>query len=140
VITTRIPPQQVSSWIFAHHLLPEHQQVLEQARQMQPDFDLLVGLIQDFLMIVRQRKPQHLRPWIEAVALTPFLALARFAKGLYQDFDAVYSACSSPWSTGQVEGQINRLKLLKRQMYGRANFDLLRLRVLYFSHLHGKCA
>jgi transposase len=56
--------------------------------------------------------------------------LKRFAKGIKEDFDAVRNALSFEWSQGQVEGQVNRLKLIKRQMYGRANFDLLRKRVL----------
>ena len=56
-----------------------------------------------------------------------------FATHLKQDYDAVKAALSLPWSNGQVEGQIHRLKLIKRQMYGRAHFDLLRKRVLYAS-------
>ena len=56
--------------------------------------------------------------------------LRQFAKGLVQDQAAVQTALSLPWSSGQVEGQVNRLKLIKRQMYGRANFDLLRRRIL----------
>ena len=57
-------------------------------------------------------------------------SFARYhARGL-QDLDAVRNALLLPWSNGQVEGQINRLKLIKRQMYGRAGFDLLRKRVL----------
>jgi transposase len=54
-----------------------------------------------------------------------------FANGLRQDFSAVYNALSMVWSNGQVDGQINRLKFVKRMMYGRANFDLLRKRFLY---------
>jgi transposase len=53
-----------------------------------------------------------------------------FAAGLHQDGAAVRAALTLPWSSGQAEGQINRLKLLKRQMYGRANLDLLRRRTL----------
>ena len=58
-------------------------------------------------------------------------ALRRFAAKLKEDLSAVRAAFSSPWSSGQVEGQINRLKYLKRQMYGRAKLDLLRIRVLH---------
>ncbi len=87
------------------------------------------------MMFIRQRKPQHLNHWIDAVALADIPALKTFANGLLKDFDAVSAACTSPWSNGQVEGQVNRLKLIKRQMYGRANFDLLRLRVLYDGRL-----
>ena len=56
--------------------------------------------------------------------------LDAFARGIKRDHDAVLAAFVEPWSTGPVEGQINRLKLLKRTMYGRAKFDLLRRRVL----------
>jgi hypothetical protein len=55
----------------------------------------------------------------------------RFALGLLKEFAAVQAALSEPWSQGQVEGQITKLKLLKRQMDGRANIDLLRLRLLH---------
>ena len=56
--------------------------------------------------------------------------LDRFARGLTDDRAAVEAGLSQEWSNGQTEGQVNKLKLLKRQMYGRANFDLLRRRVL----------
>jgi transposase len=57
--------------------------------------------------------------------------LRSFARGLTHDQAAVIAALTLPWNNGQVEGQVNRLKLIKRQMYGRANFDLLRARFLY---------
>ena len=57
-------------------------------------------------------------------------SLAAFAEGLRRDYAAVAAALDQPWSTGPVEGQITRLKLIKRQGYGRAGFDLLRARVL----------
>jgi transposase len=57
-------------------------------------------------------------------------AVETFAAGLEQDGTAVRAALTTPWSSGQAEGQINRLKLLKRQMYGRAGVDLLRRRTL----------
>jgi transposase len=57
-------------------------------------------------------------------------ALASFATSLRRDEDAVRAALTEPWSNGQVEGQVNRLKVIKRDMYGRAGFDLLRCRVL----------
>jgi transposase len=57
--------------------------------------------------------------------------MVSLAQGIVRDFDAVAAALELPWSNGPVEGHVNRLKMLKRQLYGRANFDLLRLRVLY---------
>lgn len=57
--------------------------------------------------------------------------MAGFVWGLKQDQQAVTASMNSQWSNGQVEGQVNRLKLIKRQMYGRANLDLLKARVLH---------
>ena len=62
-----------------------------------------------------------------------FGAVVRFAYGLQKDISAVAAAVDTSWSTGQVEGQINRLKAIKRQVYGRAGFELLRARVLPYS-------
>jgi transposase len=66
--------------------------------------------------------------WLKDAQHTP---LARFAAGLKPDPEAVRGAVTMVWSTSPVEGQISRLKMLKRQMYGRAGFDLLRQRVLH---------
>ena len=68
--------------------------------------------------------------WLQDALNADVPELTSFVRGLVRDKDAVVAACSREWSKGQVEGQINRLKLLKRQMYGRAKFDLLRVRVL----------
>ncbi len=66
----------------------------------------------------------------ESVLASGIGTLVRFAEGVRQDLAAITAALALPWSSGQTEGQINRLKFIKRQMYGRANFDLLRKRVL----------
>ncbi len=87
-------------------------------------------LARRFAEMVRQRVPEALEPWLNSAKSAALTEFRQFAAGLYQDKDAVAAALKYPWSNGQVEGQINRLKLLKRQMYGRANFDLLRQRVL----------
>ena len=68
--------------------------------------------------------------WLERARSCGVETLQTFAAGLRQDGAAVRAALSLPWSSGQAEGQINRLKMLKRQTYGRAGFDLLRRRVL----------
>ena len=64
---------------------------------------------------------------------TAFGQVVRFAYGLQKDISAVTAAVDADWSNGQVEGQVNRLKAIKRQMYGRAGFELLRARVLPYS-------
>lgn len=69
-------------------------------------------------------------PWRNAARQSP---LHHFVKQLQRDEAAVRAALTLPWSTGAVEGHIHRLKLIKRQMYGRAKLDLLRVRVLHTS-------
>jgi transposase len=71
-----------------------------------------------------------LKRWIKKVVTTGIKEMRSFAKGLTSDFEAVKNAVTMPWSNGQVEGQINKLKTIKRQMYGRASFELLRKRLL----------
>ena len=77
---------------------------------------------------MRERDAGALDPWLDKARAT---GLQGFAGGLSQDLDAVRAALSLPWSNGPAEGQVNRLKTIKRQMYGRAKFDLLRSRVLH---------
>lgn len=85
---------------------------------------------QAFIRIVRHRLSKALQPWLNAVIEYKIPELRSLARSLQKEEAAVLAALSLPWSNGQVEGQVNRLKLIKRQMYGRAKFDLLRLRVL----------
>jgi transposase len=73
----------------------------------------------------------QLPDWITRVTEdTELPNLVRFAQHLERDLDAVIAGLSLPWNSGVVEGHVNRIKMLKRQMYGRAGFDLLRKRVL----------
>jgi transposase len=85
---------------------------------------------QVFIRIVRQRLSKALDPWMAAVTEYDIPELRDFARSLGRDKEAVLAALELSWSNGQVEGQLNRLKLIKRQMYGRARLDLLRARVL----------
>lgn len=87
-------------------------------------------LVQEFVKMVKNRTPEALDPWLSSVAASNLRDLENFATGIERDKAAVVAALSMEWSNGQVEGQVNRLKMLKRQMYGRAKFDLLRKRVL----------
>jgi hypothetical protein len=84
-----------------------------------------------FIALVREHRPQDLNAWISAVLASGLGELIGFASGLLTDQAAVIAALSLPWSNGQTEGQINRLKVIKRQMYGRAKLDLLKVRVLH---------
>jgi transposase len=83
-----------------------------------------------FKEMITDRKIDRLDGWLQAASESGVRELESFARTLSWDYDAVAAALRYEWSQGQVEGQINRLKLIKKQMYGRANFDLLRQRVL----------
>ena len=87
--------------------------------------NLFVTLPQDFAQLVRQRQPEALDPWLQRATTSALEALRRFATGLQDDYAAVKAGVTLPWSNGPVEGHINRLKMLKRQMFGRAHLDLL---------------
>ena len=84
-------------------------------------------LVERFHRMIRDRDADALTAWIMDAAGG---ALASFAKGLTADHAAVAAALTEPWSNGQTEGQITKLKLVKRQMYGRAKLDLLRARLI----------
>ena len=83
-----------------------------------------------FFSIVREHKGDDLTPWIEEVARSGLADFKSFAQGIQRDYSAVLAGITKPWSNGQTEGQVNRIKLIKRSMYGRANFDLLQARVM----------
>lgn len=89
-------------------------------------------LAQGFRQVFKDRNPEHLRAWLLRAATSGIAELSRFTCGLERDYDAVAAAVQYHWSNGQVEGHVHRLKLLKRQMYGRSGFSLLRVRVLRF--------
>ena len=98
---------------------------LENAR-----LEKIYRLTQTFQQMISQKMPELFDGWLEEVENCGVKKLQNFALGLRQDYDAVKAALSCEWSNGQVEGQVNRLKTIKHQMYGRANFDLLRQKVL----------
>jgi transposase len=81
--------------------------------------------------MVRQRKHEQLRPWMEAAHNSGIAELKSFVAGIERDYDAVKGALRLPWSQGITEGKVNKLKTLKRVMYGRAGFALLRQRLLH---------
>jgi transposase len=84
-----------------------------------------------FWALVRLQRVRELERWLANAEHSGIEELGAFANGVRRDYSAVAQAISSPWSQGQVEGQITRVKLVKRQMYGRAGFALLRQRVLH---------
>ena len=83
-----------------------------------------------FKQIMENKQACNLQGWIEQALATGIKELRSLAKGLFDEFEAVKNAVAMPWSSGQVEGQINKLKMIKRQMYGRTSFELLRKHLL----------
>lgn len=122
-----------ASWLIVKKppdLDDEEKEALNRMAQSDPQVALGVDLAQQFMVMVRQREQDKLDDWMETVKNSAIPALLSFANGLRKDFTAVRNALRYSWSNGQTEGQVNRLKFIKRQMYGRAKFDLLRKRVL----------
>jgi transposase len=105
-------------------------QQLAQLRAQAADVAEAIDLGQDFATLVRQRQPTQLDLWLTRATTSTIAHLRRFATGLYEDYEAVKAGVTLPWSTSPVEGHINRLKMLKRQMFGRAHLDLLSCRFL----------
>jgi len=97
-----------------------------------PDLIRLRSFALDFRQALSAHDGAVLTRWIDNVKHCEFPPLTRFGYGLQKDIAAVTAAVETDWSNGQVEGQVNRLKAIKRQMYGRAGFNLLRARVLRF--------
>jgi transposase len=106
------------------------QTYLDQLCQMDADIARAHGLSDALLVIVRERRGADLEAWMAEAISSGITELARFARGLQDDVPAVTAGLTFEWSNGVTEGQIHRLKLVKRQGYGRAGFALLRQRVL----------
>lgn len=122
-----------ASWLIVKKppdLTEEEKEALQRMIQADPQVALGVDLARQFSTIVRHRQENKLDGWFESVKTSGIPALLSFANGLQKDLRAVRNALRYVWSQGQTEGQVNRLKFIKRSMYGRANFDLLRKRVL----------
>jgi transposase len=103
---------------------------LEQLCQVDSKMAQLYELALAFLTLVRERQGEDLAAWRTQVAQSGIEPLARFAAGLQDDLAAIQAGLTLPWSNGVTEGQVNRLKLLKRQAYDRAQVALLRQRMV----------
>lgn len=128
----RLSPGRAVWWFMRapHALTPQEHETLTKMRQTVAELNVTYALVQEFVRMVRERTAAALDSWIARARASGVIELRSFAIGLHQDLAAVKAGLSLPWSNGQVEGQINRLKLIKRSMYGRASFALLRQRVL----------
>jgi transposase len=123
------PLRRVARWLTseASALSTEERHYLDRLLAISAPLARARELALRFAAIVRERKTGDLDGWLVEAAESE---LRSFASGLKQDEAAVRTALALPWSNGQTEGQITKLKLIKRQMYGRAKHDLLRARVL----------
>lgn len=122
-----------ATWLLVNpccELDEDEQRDLGVLRQGSPTAEVVYHLVQDFGHMVRLRQGEKLDEWLEKVDTSAIAELQPFAAGIQRDKDAVQAGLTLPYSNGLLEGHVNRLKLIKRSMYGRANFDLLRLRVL----------
>lgn len=104
---------------------------LQECCQASQELVALHTLAQSFGQIIRKREQQQLATWMKQVQESSFRHIKRFASGLQRDHEEVFAALTSIHSNGQVEGFVNKLKLMKRQGYGRASFPLLRQRMLH---------
>ncbi len=111
---------------------PDEQRWVEAVITSHPQVATAEHLAQQFRQVFEDRDSDALKAWLARSVAAQIPELKRFVTGLQRDYEAVTAAVEQHWSNGQVEGQIHRLKLLKRQMYGRSGFPLLRRRVLPF--------
>ena len=126
----KVPPARVLSRLMLSlrdHLTKEDAITVASIERGVPILVPARDLVERFHRMVRDRDPDALPAWITDAAGS---VLASFGKGIVADQAAVLAALTQPWSNGQTEGQITRLKLVKRQMYGRAKLDLLRARLI----------
>jgi transposase len=94
------------------------------------DFATMRHLAMRFRGLLRGGTVEKLKAWLSDARRSGIYGMQRFSRALRNDIEAVRNAVLEPWSKGQTEGQINRLKTLKRTMYGRAGVDLLRARLM----------
>lgn len=112
-------------------LTAEERAALDAVRQQNGILEELYGIAQKFRRLVREQDAPALPVWLAKATASGIREMRSVATHLHRDLAAVDAVLRLPWSNDQAEGQITRLKLLKRQMYGRAKLDLLRIRVLH---------
>ena len=131
-IKRRLSPAR-ASWLYISQVAKldgKQQQQVEQIRAAHGDLDNAYALTQEFVSMLAEHRDMDLDGWLARAKHSGIKELKSFAHGIQRDYAAVRAAFTSQWSNGPVEAQVNCLKLQKRLMFGRANFDLLRLHVL----------
>jgi len=127
-----LTPRQATWLVFRH---PEKSTesdaaLLQRLSQLAPAVAQTIALGQAFAQMLRSRSAERLEEWLTQAAQSTLCPFERLAKSFRRDLDAIKAGLTLPWSTGPVEGHINRLKMVKRQMFGRAKLDLLASRFL----------
>jgi transposase len=131
-IKPRMTPTR-ASWLYVSQsvkLDEKQRQQVEQIRAAHGDLDIAYDLTQTFVSMLAEHRDTDLDQWLAQAEHSGIRELKSFAHGIRRDYAAVRATFTSEWSNGPVEAQVNCLKLQKRLMFGRANFDLLRLHVL----------
>ncbi|MCX5165554.1 ISL3 family transposase [Streptomyces sp. NBC_00264] len=125
-------PRRALRWILTHpeRLRPDEAVGTKEIRSACPELDATVDHVRTFAGLMHEHHGEGLPAWIARVDQEALPHLGQFANGLLHDLDAVTTGLSSSWSSDEVEGQVTRVKLLKRAGYGRAELDLLRTRIL----------
>jgi len=128
-----LPGPRTLAWLLLRRpsdLDDKEQLLLKQLREQTAELGSARRLAQHFLRLVRERRGRELDEWVADVHNTGPPELRGFSRNLRRDWAAVHAGLTERWSSGCVEGNVNKLKVTKRQMFGRARFDLLRKRVL----------
>lgn len=129
----RMPSARLATWLLAgdRNRLNEGQAAFTE-HLLAACSDVKIGqhLVVEFQRMLRERDSDSFDGWLASIDANPIPEFTAFAAGLRRDEAAIRAAMSLPYSNGQVEGQVTRLKLIKRSMYGAASFELLRRRVL----------
>ncbi|WP_235071179.1 transposase [Leptolyngbya sp. Heron Island J] len=117
----------MTTWLVLQRpeTLNDKQKTLLKRLTQQSELSEASNLTQGFIKLIREQLPKNLDGWLEKAKNITVKAFQSFAKGLEEDYDAVKAGITLDVSNGPVEGQNNRLKMLKRQMFGRARLDLL---------------
>jgi transposase len=131
---TPAPPKvrTITSWLLRRpDTLDEQEQLgLKQVLAACPHLEATAAHVAGFAQMLTSRHGERLDAWMATVDADELPYLRAFVTGLKQDYTAVVNGLSLPHSSGAVEGNVNRIKMIKRQMYGRVSFDLLRKRIL----------
>lgn len=127
-----VKARQAAGWIVTDpdNLGPEQQQQLDHVLERSPALDRVSEHVREFAKMMKTLTGQRLPAWIDNVLADDLPDLHGFAMNLRRDLDAAVAGLTLPWNSGRVEGNVNRIKMIKRQMFGRAKFGLLRKRIL----------